>query len=42
MKVLTVTKSTFLEMLSDIIKTGVTFEAIEDGGMITITFTGGY
>ncbi len=40
--VLTITKSSFLGMLSDLIRTGANWEAIEDGDMITITFTGGY
>ena len=39
---LTVSKETFLEMLTGLIKSGVTFEAIEVDEVIEITFTGGY
>lgn len=43
MKKLTVSKETFLNMLSGLIQSGVTFEAIElDNEMIEIKFTGGF
>ena len=43
MKTLTVSQATFEAMLSGIIASGVTFEAIEvPNGCIKITFTGGY
>jgi len=43
MKQLTVTNETFCEMLSGIIESGVTFQAIElPNGDIQITFLGGY
>jgi hypothetical protein len=42
MKTLEVTKETFNEMLSGLIQSGVTFNAIESGGKIIIEFTGGY
>lgn len=42
MKVLTVSIETFNEMLLSLIKSGVTFDAIEKDDKIVITFTGGY
>lgn len=42
MKELIVSKKTFFEQLSDLIKSGVTFEAEEKDDNIIITFTGGY
>lgn len=43
MKTLTVSQQTFENMLSGLIKSGVTFEAKENGnGYIVVTFTGGY
>jgi len=41
---LTISKKSFFEMLSDLIQSGVTFEAEEtkDKESIEITFTGGY
>ncbi len=42
MRELTVSKETFFEMLSDLIKSGVTFEAEEKNNFIIITFNGGY
>jgi hypothetical protein len=43
MKQLTVSPSTFTEILSGLIQSGVTFDAVEDKkGEIVITFTGGY
>lgn len=40
---LTVSVKTFNEMISDLVASGVTWEAIEDkDGDIVITFTGGY
>ena len=39
---LVVSKETFLEMLLGLIKTGVTFDAIEVENVIEIKFTGGY
>lgn len=41
---LTISKESFFEMLSGLIKSGVTFEAeeIEGKDEIEITFTGGY
>jgi hypothetical protein len=42
MKTLTISKKTFAAMLTDIIASGVTFEAIELNDYIVITFTGGY
>jgi len=43
MKKLKVSASTFAEMLSGIIASGVTFEAVENEyGSIEITFTGGH
>ena len=41
MRVLIVTKETFTKMLSDLIASGVTFDAIEEDANIVITFTGG-
>ncbi len=42
MKTLVISQTTFTEMLSGIISSGVTFEAIElPSGQIKITFTGG-
>lgn len=42
MKRLIISKTTFTEMLSGLIASGVTFEAVEYGAEIRITFTGGY
>ena len=42
MRELTVSVEVFLEMLSGLIASGVTFEAIEIRRDIKITFTGGY
>ena len=42
MRELTVSKETFFEMLPDLIKSGVTFEAEEKNDFIIITFNGGY
>jgi len=43
MKTLTVSQQTFENMLSGLIKSGVTFEAKENGdGNIVVTFTGGF
>ena len=42
MKKLTVTKETFLTMLSGLISSGVTFEANEVNNDIEVIFTGGY
>lgn len=42
MRTLTVKPATFLEMLSGLIASGVTFEADEINGFIQITFTGGF
>jgi hypothetical protein len=39
---LTISKDAFTEMLCGIIKSGATFEAVEMGNDIKITFTGGY
>jgi len=42
MKKLTVSHTTFTNMLSGLIASGVTFEAYEKGDVIIIEFTGGY
>ena len=43
MKTLTVSQATFEGMISGLIKSGVTFDAVETpNGDIKITFTGGY
>ena len=42
MRKLTVSIETFNEMITDLIKSGVTFEAEEREGKIIIEFTGGY
>lgn len=43
MRTITVSLKVFIEMLPDLIKVGVTFEASElTNGNIRITFTGGY
>jgi hypothetical protein len=42
MKTLKVSKESFTEMLLGFIKSGVTFEAIEKGDSIEVTFTGGF
>jgi hypothetical protein len=42
MKKLTVSSDTFNNMLSALIQSGVTFDAIETKNGIEITFTGGY
>ena len=42
MKTLLVTKETFVLIISDLIKSGVTFESEELPNGILITFTGGY
>lgn len=42
MKTLTLSLKAFTDMLTGLIISGVTFEAEEKDGMITITFTGGY
>lgn len=42
MKQLIVTPETFARMISGLIGSGVTFDAMEKDGKITITFTGGY
>jgi hypothetical protein len=42
MQTLIVSKETFFSMLTDLIASGVTFEAEEKNGSILITFTGGY
>ena len=39
---LVVSKETFVEILSDLIRSGVTFEAEEVEEVIKVTFTGGY
>ena len=39
---LTVSKESFTEMLQGLIKSGVTFDAIESGSDIIITFSGGF
>lgn len=41
MKSLTVSQETFIEILSGLIASGVTFEAREKAGDIFIEFTGG-
>jgi hypothetical protein len=42
MKTLFLSHKAFTEMLSDLIASGVTFEAEEKNGGILVTFTGGY
>ena len=42
MRKLTVSIETFNEMVTDLIKSGVTFKAEEREGKIIIEFTGGY
>ena len=42
MKTLIVSKTTFTDMLSGLIASGVTFKANEVDGLIVIRFTGGY
>lgn len=42
MRKLFVSVVTFNEMLSGLIASGVTFEAVEREGMIIVTFDGGY
>jgi hypothetical protein len=42
MRELKVCVDTFSYMLKGLIESGVTFEAIEDGNVIVIKFTGGY
>jgi len=42
MRKLTISKEEFTRMLSDLIKSGVTFEAYESKENIIIEFTGGY
>jgi hypothetical protein len=42
MGTLFVSTETFNDMLSGLIKAGVTFESVEKNGGILITFTGGY
>jgi len=42
MRKLTVSIETFNQMVTDLIKSGVTFEAEECKGQIVIEFTGGY
>jgi hypothetical protein len=43
MRILTVSKEAFNEMLSGLISSGVTFEATENkNGFIIIEFTGGF
>jgi len=40
--VLTISKKSFFNSLSDLIQSGVTFDAEEKDDNIIITFTGGY
>ena len=42
MKTLFVSQESFTEMLSGLIKSGVTFDSKEQDGGILITFTGGH
>jgi hypothetical protein len=42
MRKLTISKEAFFKMLSDLIASGVTFDAVEDGDNIIVTFDGGY
>lgn len=42
MRKLTISSETFIKMLSELIASGVTFEAVEKNDLIEITFTGGY
>lgn len=42
MQKLVISTKAFTDMLNDLIASGVTFEAEEKDGWITITFTGGY
>ena len=42
MNKLTLTKESFFESLTELIKSGVTFTAEESGDKIIITFSGGY
>ena len=42
MRTLTVSQKTFTDMVSGLIQSGVTFEAIEKDNEIIITFTGGF
>ena len=42
MRELVVSPEMFIELLSGLISSGVTFKAKGDGSMIVITFTGGY
>lgn len=42
MRTLTVSPETFSTMLSSIVQSGVTFEAVERDNKIIVTFTGGY
>ncbi len=42
MSTLTISKETFLDMLPNLIASGVIFNATEKGGEIVIKFTGSY
>ena len=42
MQKLSIPTKAFTDMLPDLIASGVTFDAEERNGWITITFTGGY
>jgi hypothetical protein len=42
MKTLKCSVSEFTDMLSGLIASGVTFEAVTNKGIVTITFTNGY
>ena len=42
MKTLTISKEEFGKMISDLVASGVTFEAITKDEKVIITFTGGY
>lgn len=41
-RTLTITPEVFTKMISGLVAAGVTFEAEEQGGLIVVTFTGGY
>jgi hypothetical protein len=42
MRKLTLSTKTFGEIILDLIKSGVTFDAVERDGFIIITFSGGF
>ena len=39
---LTITMDEAVEMIAGFVREGVTFDAVERGGMVVITFTGGF